>query len=425
MFQKSTIVVILGGGRGGRLYPLTKMRSKPAVPIGGKYRLIDIPISNALHSSLDEIFVLTQFNSASLNHHIARTYSFDSFSEGFVEVLAAEQTMSSQEWFQGTADAVRKIYPHLDREKWKYVLILSGDHIYRMNYQDFLTDHIHNNADLSVCVLGVSEKNASSFGLMKIDARTRIVEFQEKPSGPDLEKFRVDTTFLGYSQQEAEEKPFLGSMGIYIFNRPVLEKVLFQDKGLHDFGKQIIPKCIEQKLNVSAYLFNGFWEDVGTIRSFFEMNLSLCQMNPPFQLFHPTHPIFTRQRHLSGTVLGQGHVENCIVNDGCIIRGADLKNSVVGLRTFIDEGARIEGCLLMGNDYYDSSDVSESKCIGIGKNVRISNAIIDKNSRIGHGAIIENQKKIKEYDDPEGRFYIRDGIVIVVKGARIPDGMVI
>ena len=423
--ERKVLVVILGGGRGNRLFPLTKMRSKPAVPLAGKYRLIDIPISNCLHSGLNRIFVLTQFNSASLNQHIARTYNFDPFSRGFVEVLAAEQTVGSQEWFQGTADAVRKVFPHVIHQEWDQLLILSGDHLYRMNYLEMIERHLELGADMSVCVRGVHESEVSEFGLLKLDKNSRITEFREKPkTKPEYEPFRLDTSLYGYSAAEAKERPFIASMGIYIFNRNLLGPVLFDDTTLHDFGFQVIPNCVK-RYKIGGLLFKDYWEDIGTIRSFFEANLSLCQLRPPFKLFHPTRPIYTRQRHLAASTIMDSHITHSIINDGCLIKKATIKHSVIGLRSYLDEGAVIEGSLILGADYYDGENIPKDKRIGIGKNARITGAIVDKNAHIGANVVIENKKQLKEYDDPEGRYYIRDGIVVVAKDARIPDGLVI
>lgn len=422
-FNTSTLVIILGGGQGTRLFPLTKMRSKPAVPLAGKYRLIDIPISNCLHSGLNRIFVLTQYNSASLNQHIARTYNFDSYTNGFVEVLAAEQTISSVEWFQGPADAVRKIYSHIVNQSWENILILSGDHLYRMNYELFLAQHNQKDADVSVCVLPVSKEDAPGFGLLKIDRTGRIVEFIEKPKGNELKPYKIDTTAFGLTPEEAKKKSYLASMGIYVFRRDALEKALFDDTTLIDFGKQVIPEAIH-KMKVFSYLFSGYWEDIGTIRSFFKANLSLCQRHPPFKLFHPTRPIYTRQRHLAGSTIIDSKINNCLINDGCLIQKATIKNSIIGLRSSIQPGVRIEGSLIMGADYY-GDEINGKPRIEIGKNSRIIGAIIEKNVRIGENVIIENKKKLKHYDDPAEKYFIREGIVIVPKDAYIPDNTII
>jgi glucose-1-phosphate adenylyltransferase len=426
ILNRETLVVILGGGRGDRLFPLTKMRSKPAVPLAGRYRLIDIPVSNCLHSGLNRIFVLTQFNSASLNQHISRTYNFDSFSNGFVEVLAAEQTIGSTEWFQGTADAVRKIFPHIMNQSWERILILSGDHLYRMNYEAFLEHHIYKEADVSVCVVPVKRSAVHGFGLLKVDATHRIVRFIEKPKGNAMRPYRVDTTAFGLDPEEARKRPFLASMGIYIFSRGMLENALFDDPGLNDFGRQIIPDTI-QRFKVFAFLFKDYWEDIGTIRSYFDANMSLCQRRPPFKLFHPTRPFYTRQRHLPGSTIIDSRITNSIINDGCLIQKSTIKNSVVGLRSSIQAGSTIRGSLLMGADYYDESTPPKGgpPRLGIGSNTRIVKAIVDKNARIGSNVVIENRKKIKRYDHPKGLYYIREGIVIVAKNAVIPDNMVI
>ncbi|MBN2145351.1 MAG: glucose-1-phosphate adenylyltransferase [Candidatus Aureabacteria bacterium] len=423
-FNRKTLVVILGGGQGNRLYPLTKMRSKPAVPLAGRYRLIDVPVSNCLHSGLERIFVLTQFNSASLNQHIARTYHFDSFSNGFVEILAAHQTVASNEWFQGTADAVRKVYSHIGHQEWEQILILSGDHLYRMDYVEFLQYHLEKKADISVCACAVNETGAGEFGLLKVDGTGKIYEFLEKPNAEQRKPFKVDTSHFGLPHDEAKKRPYLGSMGIYIFNRDIMERVLFENPSLYDFGKHVIPASLKN-FNVYTFLSKDYWQDIGTIRAFFEANLSLCQPHPPFQLFHPSRPIYTRQRHLAGSSIIDSQISNCIINDGCLIKQSVLKNSIIGLRSYINTGAYVEGSLLLGADYYNEEGTPKKKRIGIGPNSKIVNAIIDKNAHIGSNVIIENKKKLKDYDDPEERFYIRDGIVVIVKNAYIPDNMVI
>ncbi|MFQ5586416.1 MAG: glucose-1-phosphate adenylyltransferase [Thermodesulfobacteriota bacterium] len=421
--NQKTLVVILGGGRGTRLYPLTKFRSKPAVPFAGKYRLIDIPISNCLHSGINRMFVLTQFHSASLNRHIARTFNFDTFTKGFVEVLAAEQTIISSEWFQGTADAVRKICPHIMNQAWEQVLILSGDHLYRMDYRPFLQYHMKKGADMTVCTLGVDEDAAGDLGILKANKSGRINAFKEKPGPGQVDDMKLDTTSRD-SFMKGFNKPLLASMGIYIVNRDVLKPILFDDPLLHDFGKQIIPGNLKQK-RVYAYPFEGYWEDIGGIRSFFDANMNLCREHPPFKLIHPTFPIYTHHRHLSGAAVIESQVTNCIINEGSIIRNAVLKNSVIGLRSRIEAGVHVEKSLLFGADYYKGEEIAQGRKPGIGKNTRINNAIIEKNAQIGHNVVIENKKGVKEYDDPEERYYIREGIVIVVKNAIIPDNTVI
>lgn len=422
--NKRTLVVILGGGQGTRLFPLTKERSKPAVPFAGKYRLIDIPISNCIHSGLSRTFVLTQFHSASLNRHITRTYKFDSFSQGFVEVLAAEQTISSTEWFQGTADAIRKIYPHIDSQTWEQVLILSGDHLYRMDYGYLLRYHREKEADITVCTLGVGEDGAGELGILKVNKAGRINAFSEKPGCDELDDLRLNSARKGSFMEGMGDRQFLASMGIYVFNRDVLRSVLFDDPSLVDFGKHVIPNNIRKK-KVFAYPFQGYWEDIGDIRSFFNANLNLCKEKPPFKLLHPTSPIYTRQRHLPGSIVIDSKISNCIINDGCFVKSAELKNSIIGLRSRIGKGVYVESSLLLGADYYSGEEISKGRKVGIGKNTRIVRAIIDKNAYIGANVVIENRQKLKEFDDPKKRFYIRDGIVIVVKNAKIPDNMVI
>jgi len=418
-----TLVVILGGGRGNRLFPLTKMRSKPAVSFGGKYRLIDIPISNCLHSGLERMFVLTQFNSASLNQHVARTYNFDSFSKGFVEVLAAEQTPGSEEWFQGTADAVRKIFPHIANQNWENILILSGDHLYRMNYAQLLQYHIDHNADITVSSIPISEDKISGFGLVQIDSKWQINDFLEKPKGPEAKPFRIQSDVRWPQKTNIIDKPFLASMGVYVFSREALIESLFGHTAMNDFGKDIIPQSLQNR-KIMAFPFEDYWEDIGTIPSYFEANLNLCQHHPPFELFHPTLPLFTRQRHLAGSTILESQISNCIINDGCLIKQSKLENSVIGLRCYINKGSEIRGSLIMGSDFY-SQHVSADLHTGIGRNARIVGAIIDKNAHIGKNVILENQKGLSHYDDPQGQYYIRDGIVIVVKGASIPNGTVV
>ncbi|MBT8149690.1 MAG: glucose-1-phosphate adenylyltransferase [Gammaproteobacteria bacterium] len=421
--NEDTLVVILGGGQGNRLFPLTKTRAKPAVPLAGRYRLIDIPVSNALHSKLNRIFVLTQFNSASLNHHIARTYNFDSFTTGFVDVLAAEQTPGSSDWFQGTADAVRQIFPHLAHQPWKYLVILSGDHLYRMDYRHMLQSHIECEAEITVGVVPIGEERCGEFGLLKVNGAHEITDFLEKPPAEALEPFRTDTAALGLDPARAGSCPFLGSMGIYVFNRETVQQTLFKDPSMTDFGKHIIPLSL-QSHKVSAYLYDGYWEDIGTIQSYFDANLQLCHLHSPFALFHPTHPIYTRQRHLAGSVILDGHISNSIVNEGCLVKEATIKNSVIGLRARIEPGASVESSLVLGADFYPEHITRETG-IGIGRNTKIHRAIIDKNAHIGPNVSIINAQGLTEYDDPDGQYYIRNGIVIVTKWANIAEGTVI
>lgn len=424
---ENVIAVILGGGAGSRLFPLTKDRAKPAVPLGGKYRLIDVPISNCINSGISQIFILTQYNSASLNRHISRTYRFSSFSTGFVEVLAAEQTRENPEWFQGTADAVRQMLPHIRDWRVKTVLILSGDHLYRMDYEKFLERHYETNADVTVAVIPANPQDAEGFGLLKTDADGRIVEFKEKPKGDQLEAMRVDTTQFGLTAEESAGRPFLASMGIYVFDYQKLVELLAEDKTRVDFGGEIIPSAIE-KLNVQAHLFDGYWEDIGTIRAFYQANLDLAAPLPKFDFFNNDDPIFTRSRYLPPSKVHGSDIDNSMISEGCILNGVHARNSIVGLRSRIDEGTRIENSIVMGADFFESLDDLKSNVanhqphLGIGKNSIISRAIIDKNARIGDNVRLVNQYGVETADGDNGCWFIRDGIIIVPKNAVIKDG---
>ncbi len=419
--------VILGGGAGSRLFPLTRERSKPAVPLGGKYRLIDVPISNCINSNITQIFILTQYNSASLNRHISRTYRFSTFSSGFVEVLAAEQRKDSPDWFQGTADAVRQILPHLRDWKVKTLLILSGDHLYRMNYQKFLNRHYDTGADVTISVVPCRPDEAEEFGLLKTDDVGKIVEFSEKPKGDALEAMRVDTTKFGLNEAEASQRPFLASMGIYVFNYERLVELLKTDDSWVDFGREIIPAAIKN-LNVQAHFFNGYWEDIGTIRAFYEANLDFASPLPKFNLFDTVTPIYTRSRYLPPSKVNSSEIYNTMVSEGCIINGIYANQSIIGLRSRIDEGTRLENSIVMGSDYFESleelkANVNQnSPHIGIGKNCQIRRAIIDKNVRIGNNVRLLNQAGITHKDDENGCFYIREGIIIIPKNSVIQDG---
>ena len=424
---ENVIAVILGGGAGSRLFPLTKERAKPAVPLGGKYRLIDVPISNCINSNITQIFILTQYNSASLNRHISRTYRFSSFSTGFVEVLAAEQTKDNPEWFQGTADAVRQMLPHIRDWRVKTVLILSGDHLYRMDYRKFLERHYETNADVTVAVIPANPQDAEGFGLLKTDADGRIVEFKEKPKGDALEAMRVDTTQFGLTAEESASRPFLASMGIYVFNYQKLVELLDEDPTRFDFGGEIIPSAIE-KLNVQAHLFDSYWEDIGTIRAFYQANLDLASPLPKFDFFNNEDPIYTRSRYLPPSKVHGSDVDNSMISEGCILNGIYARDSIIGLRSRIDEGTRIENSIVMGADFFESLDELENNIsnnkphIGIGKNSIIRGAIIDKNARIGDNVQLVNQHNVENADSDNGCWFIRDGIVIIPKGAIINDG---
>jgi glucose-1-phosphate adenylyltransferase len=413
------LAIILGGGRGTRLSPLTLDRSKPAVPIGGKYRLIDIPISNCLNSNLRRIFVLTQYNSESLNKHISLTYKFDWFSSGFVTVLAAEQTEDSPDWYQGTADAVRQCKRHLRIHSFRDVVILSGDQLYQMDYRRMLETHRRHVADATVAVLPVSAEQTSGFGILKLNRQGRIVHFEEKPKAdrlPDL-----------VSEIPGSEPAYLASMGIYIFSREALEKSL-ADTSLVDFGKNLIPHIVPL-MRVQAHVHRGYWEDVGTIRSYFDANLALCQAVPPFDFYDAARPIYTHPRFLPATKYEECVVRSSLVCEGSILVGAEVDNSVVGIRSRIGRRAKVLESLLLGADFYQSLDeIAHDEArglpsVGVGEDTVIRRAIVDKNARIGRGVRILNEAG-EDHKDGDG-YYIRDGIVIVPKDGVILDGTVI
>jgi glucose-1-phosphate adenylyltransferase len=428
---KKVLSIILGGGAGTRLYPLTKLRAKPAVPVAGKYRLIDIPVSNCINSEIFKIYVLTQFNSASLNRHIARTYNFSGFSEGFVEVLAAQQTPENPNWFQGTADAVRQYLWLLEEWDAEEYLILSGDHLYRMDYRLFIQRHRETNADITLSVIPIDERRASDFGLMKIDDSGRVIDFSEKPKGEALTKMRVDTTILGLTKEQAQSQPYIASMGIYVFKKDVLIKLLKESLERTDFGKEIIPDA-SKDYNVQAYLFDDYWEDIGTIEAFYHANLALTQQpQPPFSFYDEQAPIYTRPRYLPPSKLLDCQVTESIIGEGCILKNCRIQHSVLGVRSRIESGCIIEESLLMGADFYQAS--VERQCslvendipVGIGTDTIIRGAIIDKNARIGHDVKIINKDNVQEAERENQGFYIRSGIVVVLKNAVIYDGTII
>jgi glucose-1-phosphate adenylyltransferase len=428
--KHNLLAVILGGGAGTRLFPLTQQRSKPAVPLGGKYRLVDIAISNCINSDVFKMFVLTQYNSASLNRHLAQTYRFSHFSNGFVEVIAAEQTPESPLWFQGTADAVRQVLPHIRDLGIDTLLILSGDHLYRMDYGEFLTRHFDTNADVTVSVTPCDAAAATDFGLLKTDSAGRIIEFKEKPKGDELESMRVDTSSLGLNAEEARERPFLASMGIYVFKFDQLKQMLAEDPARVDFGKEIIPGAIKSR-NVQAHLFSGYWEDIGTISAFYRANLDLTSKIPKFNLFDSDAPVFTRARYLPPSKIEESQIRDSIVSDGCIITGATITNSVVGLRSRISKGVVIDSSFLMGSDYYQNIEEMRADLeagmprVEIGAGTIINRAIIDKNARIGSEVRLLNEARITEADGENGSWFIRDGIIIVPKNALIRDGTIV
>jgi glucose-1-phosphate adenylyltransferase len=413
------LAVILGGGRGTRLFPLTRQRSKPAVPIAGKYRLIDIPISNCLNSNLRRIFVLTQYNSESLNKHLSMTYKFDIFSSAFVTTLAAEQTDDSPEWFQGTADAVRQSMRHLRSHRSREVLILSGDQLYQMDFRKMAETHRRHVADATVAVLPVSREQAGGFGILKVNRQGRIVHFEEKPGPERLDELESEIPGHG--------RGFLASMGIYMFSRETLEKAM-ADPELVDFGRHVIPKAIGD-MRVQAHFFKGYWEDVGTIGSYFEANLQLCDSMPPFDFYDASRRIYTHPRLLPASKVESCTLRRVLLSEGCILMGAEIERSVVGIRSRIGAGTRIKDSLVLGADDYESLeeiDRAHAKGkppVGIGGDSVIERAIVDKNARVGRGVRILNEAGVKEADG-DG-YYIRDGIVIVPKGGVVHDGTVI
>ncbi|HEY0709975.1 MAG TPA: glucose-1-phosphate adenylyltransferase [Polyangia bacterium] len=418
--MEDVIALILGGGRGTRLFPLTQHRSKPAVPIGGNYRLVDVAVSNCLHANLRRIFVVTQYQSESLNKHIGNTYKFDMFSNGFVEVLAAEQTEQRSDWFQGTADAVRQCLKHVLREHAEDIAILGGDQLYRLDFRDMLRVHRETKAHATVAILPVPAEQTSGFGIMKTDSDGRIVHFEEKPKAerlPDL------VSPLPGGGGDA----YLASMGIYIFNRRALVEALSNETH-NDFGRHVIPAMLS-RLRVQAYAFKGYWEDVGTIQSFYEANMALTRPNPPFSFYDARFPMFTHPRLLAPTVMQGCRITESLISEGCFIENADIESSVIGIRSRIGRGVKIRRSLILGADAYETTDEIEQALkggeppIGVGDDTIIDSAIIDKDARIGRGVRIINEAKIPERDG--SNYFIREGLVIVPKGAVIPDGTVI
>ncbi|GAN33611.1 MAG: glucose-1-phosphate adenylyltransferase [Candidatus Brocadia sp. AMX2] len=424
----NVISVILGGGRGTRLYPLTKERSKPAVPLAGKYRLIDIPISNCLNSDLNKIYVLTQFNSASLHRHITRAYKFDNFSRGFIEILAATQTVESMNWYQGTADAVRQNLRFFNQPNIDFVLILSGDQLYRMNYEQLIKEHIRTGAEVTISVIPAERKDAPHLGILKIDEQSRIIDFFEKPKdGKVIDSFSLDASSFDRHGVSARGRTLLASMGIYIFNLEVLREVL-KETNKTDFGKEIIPEIIKKR-RVFAYFFDGYWEDIGTIKSFYEANLKMTSLTPSFDLFNEKAPIYTNPLFLPGSIINDSKITQSIIADGCIINKAEIHNSVIGIRSVIGKNVVIQDSIVMGADYYESEPniranrFKKIPDVGIGDNSRIRGAIIDKNVHIGENVTIENVKKLEQLDAEN--YMIRDYIVIIPKDSVIPSHTVI
>lgn len=420
----STIAVILGGGQGSRLYPLTKSRSKPAVPIGGKYRLVDIPISNCLHSDVRRIYVLTQFNSASLNRHIKNTYHFDAFNRrGFVDILAAEQTPSSQHWFQGTADAVRQSMQHLDNHDYEYVLVLSGDQLYQMDYKRMMETHIQSGADLTIATIPVNAEDATGFGIMKTEIDGTIPSFIEKPSVDQLSNWVSEVP----ANLKSEGRHYLASMGIYIFNKSAMNELFNANLEAKDFGKEIIPSALNGDYKVMSYLYDGYWTDIGTIKSFFDANLELTNELPEFDLYDQGKLIFTRARLLPASKLSGTTLEKTIIAEGCIIEASRIERAVVGIRSRIGKGTTVANSILMGNDYYPTlaqlDPVDGIPPMGIGQRCYINNAIIDKNARVGDDVSINGGTHLT--DGHFDNYSVVDGIVIITKASVIANGTVI
>ncbi len=423
----NVLSIIMGGGQGTRLFPLTKERAKPAVPLAGKYRLVDIPISNCINSGLRRVYILTQFNSASLHRHISQSYKFDHFSGGFVEILAAEQTFSDASWYQGTADAVRKNLIHILNHAFDYLLILSGDQLYRMDFRPIIEQHGESAADLTVATIPVTRADCPSFGIMQIDAERRITRFVEKPKDPAvLDTLHVPKESYPSLGIKDERELFLASMGIYVFNRDVLIKLL--DNTQTDFGKHIIPGAIPTH-RVFSHVYQGYWEDIGTIRAFFEANLDVTAELPRFNFFDMSAPIFSRPRFLPGSKVNGARIDHAMVSDGCIINESKIVQSVIGIRSVVGSGTELKRVVVMGCDYYESlASITEGDKlgrprVGIGRNTKIENAIIDKNARIGDNVVISPTGKPENVDHP--LYFIRDGIVVIPKNAVIPHGTVI
>lgn len=419
--KEKTIAIILGGGRGTRLHPLTRHRSKPAVPIAGKYRLVDIPISNCLNSGIRKIFVLTQFNSASLNRHIKNTYNFDLFSHGFVDILAAEQTPKSSNWYQGTADAVRQSIHHMANHEYDYVLVLSGDQLYQMDYEKLIDNHKKSKANLTVATIPVHAGDAPGFGIMKTNKKGDIDSFVEKPPTEELSKWESETS----DEMKAQGKVYLASMGIYVFNKKDLNRLFEDNPDATDFGKEIIPKAINGGAKVISYPFSGYWTDIGTIGSFFDANLELTDTVPEFNLYDNERQIFTRARLLPASKLTGTSLQHVLISEGCIIEASRIERSVIGIRSRIGKGTTIEQSIVMGNDHFATeteltSQSNEKPLMGIGQRCFISRAIVDKNVRIGNDVRIVGGSHLE--DGKYDKHHVVDGIVVIQKGTIIPDG---
>ncbi len=418
--MKNVICLILGGGAGTRLYPLTSQRSKPAVPIGGKYRLIDIPISNCLNNDIRRMYVLTQYNSASLNQHIKNSYNFDLFSAGFVDILAAEQTPQSSEWFQGTADAVRQSMIHLSNHDYDYILILSGDQLYQMDLKAFVQQHIDREADVTIATIPVVAKDAPGFGILKVDENQMIETFTEKPPLDRLEGWESPVE----EKYSSQGRIYLASMGIYVFNKAAMLRLFEEKPDATDFGKEFIPYAINSSYRVASYAYDGYWEDIGTIRSFFEANIALTEAVPKFNLFDSENPIFTHARLLAPSKIFGAWLNQCVIAEGCIIHAKQVERSIIGIRSRIGDNTEISTSIVMGNDYYETIDqmnqLHDRPPLGIGKNCYIRNAIVDKNCRIGDNVRIHGSVSLQ--DTEADTYVIRDGVIVLKKGAVIPTG---
>jgi glucose-1-phosphate adenylyltransferase len=423
--NNDVLALILGGGQGSRLFPLTQLRSKPAVPIGGKYRLIDIPISNCLHADIRRIFVLTQFNSASLNRHISQTYRMDAFSQGFVEILAAEQTPDNASWFQGTADAVRQARRHFTRYDADYYLILAGDHLYRMDYCEMVDSHIDQKADVTIAVQPVTDEDASSMGIFRFDRDGHIVAFEEKPNEARLAEIGQSIPRGSIFGHHADDKKFVGSMGVYVFSRDVLLDMLAADNA-KDFGREIIPAALA-KHQVNAYMFRNYWADVGTVESFYQANIMLTRPDAAFNFYDTHRPIYTHARFLPGSRVSDCAARNVIIAEGCYLDRCVAEDSVIGIRTTVQEGAQIRRSVLLGADYYEADTAAPARGnrprLGIGRDVELDRVIVDKNARIGDGARLLNAAGLIEADG-DG-YYIRDKVIIVPKDGVIRPGTVV
>jgi glucose-1-phosphate adenylyltransferase len=422
------IAVVLGGGEGKRLYPLTKYRAKPAVPIAGKFRLVDIPISNCLHSDVDRIFVLTQFNSTPLNRHIVQTYRFDAFSRGYVQILAAQQTQESADWYQGTADAVRQNLRRFVETPCDYILILSGDQLYSMDYRQMIREHIENDAEITVAVLPVERDQVKEFGILKTSADGRITDFMEKPQKDnEIHALKINGVTFRHSGIQPLGRSHVASMGIYIFNKDVLVESL-KDESMVDFGKHVIPASIEAR-NVYAHFFDGYWRDVGTVKSFYEANLELTQIVPEFDFYDESAQVYTHPRFLPGSKINSCVVQSSILCEGSVMTQCEIRNSIIGVRSIVRSGAEILDSVIMGADHYETTedqcinDETGSPSIGIGRGSIIRKTIVDKNARIGCNVRIVNQQGRKDYDGPN--FSIREGIVVVHRNAVLLDDTVI